>query len=368
MRIALLVKKELILKLGLVLAGGGGKGGYEIGVWKYLQEIGLYDKITVISGTSVGGLNAALMATVSYDVAEKIWTEEIDDKILDTSSSKYKNFALFSRNGLRTIMDKYIDLSKIKTSKKKVYVTCYNIKTLEPEAYCLNDSALSEIKDLLCATSAIPIVFQQEILREKKYFDGGIGDNIPIKPLLQEHCTHALIINLEEGQIDFSGFDIKVVQISPSTNLGSLLTGTLDFSLENSMKRINLGYSDCRNISANYLLLKLLKEDGMTTEQEEKANKINEMNEVQVMKETLKILCINKDEVKKLSCNINVIDIHGHALMKDIAEFGGWKFQEHIIWHWIRIIDEMGTCRTWGAKEKLIPMCKNFLINELTGK
>ena len=186
--------------------------------------------------------------------------------------------------------------------------------------------------------------------------------------MLQEHCTHALIINLEEGQIDFSGFDIKVVQISPSTNLGSLLTGTLDFSLENSMKRINLGYSDCRNISANYLLLKLLKEDGMTTEQEEKANKINEMNEVQVMKETLKILCINKDEVKKLSCNINIIDIHGNALMKDIAEFGGWKFQEHIIWHWIRIIDEMGTCRTWGAKEKLIPMCKNFLINELTGK
>jgi NTE family protein len=42
------------MKLGLVLAGGGGKGGYEIGVWKYLKEIGLDKKIAVISGTSVG--------------------------------------------------------------------------------------------------------------------------------------------------------------------------------------------------------------------------------------------------------------------------------------------------------------------------
>lgn len=48
-------------KLGLVLSGGGGKGSYEIGVWRYLKEIGLDKKISVISGTSVGGLNAALI-------------------------------------------------------------------------------------------------------------------------------------------------------------------------------------------------------------------------------------------------------------------------------------------------------------------
>lgn len=27
--------------IGLVFAGGGGKGSYEIGVWKYLHEIGI---------------------------------------------------------------------------------------------------------------------------------------------------------------------------------------------------------------------------------------------------------------------------------------------------------------------------------------
>ena len=40
-------------KIGLVLSGGGGKYGYQIGVWKYLRESGLDKYISVVSGTSV---------------------------------------------------------------------------------------------------------------------------------------------------------------------------------------------------------------------------------------------------------------------------------------------------------------------------
>ena len=35
-------------KLGLVLDGGGGKGAYQIGVWKYLKEVGLDNNIKAI--------------------------------------------------------------------------------------------------------------------------------------------------------------------------------------------------------------------------------------------------------------------------------------------------------------------------------
>ena len=51
--------------LGLVLAGGGGKGAYQVGVWKALSEYGLAQRVTVISGTSVGALNGALFSCVS---------------------------------------------------------------------------------------------------------------------------------------------------------------------------------------------------------------------------------------------------------------------------------------------------------------
>ena len=68
--------------IGLVFAGGGGKGAYEIGVWKYLHEIGLDQYIRVVSGTSVGALNAALVVGSSYEVAEKLWMNIREDKIL----------------------------------------------------------------------------------------------------------------------------------------------------------------------------------------------------------------------------------------------------------------------------------------------
>ena len=68
--------------IGLVFAGGGGKGAYEIGVWKYLREIGFDKHIKVVSGTSIGALNAALFAGSDYETAEKIWLNIDKDKLV----------------------------------------------------------------------------------------------------------------------------------------------------------------------------------------------------------------------------------------------------------------------------------------------
>lgn len=43
---------------GLVLAGGGTKGAYEVGVWKALKEMNI--NITAVVGASIGALNGAL--------------------------------------------------------------------------------------------------------------------------------------------------------------------------------------------------------------------------------------------------------------------------------------------------------------------
>ena len=50
--------------IGLVLSGGGAKGAYHVGVWKALCEMGIDEKITVISGTSVGAIVASVFASV----------------------------------------------------------------------------------------------------------------------------------------------------------------------------------------------------------------------------------------------------------------------------------------------------------------
>ena len=45
------------MKLGLVLAGGGARGAYQIEVWKALAKLKIDKYIKVVSGISIGVLN-----------------------------------------------------------------------------------------------------------------------------------------------------------------------------------------------------------------------------------------------------------------------------------------------------------------------
>lgn len=63
--------------IGLVLSGGGAKGAYEVGVWKALQEYGLDLDVKLISGASVGALNAGLFACTTSDEAKTLWENEV---------------------------------------------------------------------------------------------------------------------------------------------------------------------------------------------------------------------------------------------------------------------------------------------------
>ena len=55
----------------LVLAGGGAKGSYQVGVWQALQEIGWTPDI--ITGASVGALNGCLFTMGKSKEAEDLW-------------------------------------------------------------------------------------------------------------------------------------------------------------------------------------------------------------------------------------------------------------------------------------------------------
>lgn len=46
-------------KKAVVLGGGGSRGSYQVGVWKALLELGF--DYEIVTGTSVGALNGALM-------------------------------------------------------------------------------------------------------------------------------------------------------------------------------------------------------------------------------------------------------------------------------------------------------------------
>jgi predicted acylesterase/phospholipase RssA len=68
-------------RVGLALAGGAARGAYQIGCWKALREAGIA-RFAAISGTSVGALNACLIAGGDIELASKLWVELAPDQIL----------------------------------------------------------------------------------------------------------------------------------------------------------------------------------------------------------------------------------------------------------------------------------------------
>ncbi len=65
---------------GVVFGRGGGRGSYELGVWKALDEYKDYFDIGAVSGSSVGALNAALYACGDLDRAEQMWYDITNEK------------------------------------------------------------------------------------------------------------------------------------------------------------------------------------------------------------------------------------------------------------------------------------------------
>lgn len=244
-------------KFGLSLGGGGGLGSYQIGVWKALIEYGIDKRIDALSGTSVGILNACLIAQNDYDIAEYIWKNEIEDNILSKKKPSMKNNyissnGIFSREGLLEIIDKYLNLDIISDYPNPIYATAVNLKTIDAVYFKLNKKSHSEIKEIMMASSAIPIIFGRQKIEGIDYVDGGVemlnGDNLPLKPLYNEGCRQIIAISMYKETVIEKDDKCKVYEIIPSKDLGDFRTGAMDFSLKGARMRLEEGYKDAIKI------------------------------------------------------------------------------------------------------------------------
>ena len=59
------------MKRALVLSGGGSRGAYECGAWQALRELNI--RLDGVYGTSIGALNAALVAQDDFEAALDLW-------------------------------------------------------------------------------------------------------------------------------------------------------------------------------------------------------------------------------------------------------------------------------------------------------
>ncbi len=259
--------------VGLVLGGGGGKGAYEVGVWRAMCEVGLDGRIGAISGTSVGAINAALFATAQDPSrCEAVWLESIGDAFKVNVGAILKRFAknlpdgdtspdgiyatdggLLSRSALRDMLDKGLSVWP-PTSPIALYTTAMAKEDGQRKVFRIDGATREVAVDRILASATMPVAFMSVDIDGVKYMDGGYVDNVPLAPLLENdtECRLKTIIVVrlsDRGAVDKSRTGgRRIVEIVPSEDLSLKIGGNdyswLDVRPDHVRHLLKLGHED----------------------------------------------------------------------------------------------------------------------------
>ena len=241
---------------GLVLAGGGTKGAFQVGVWKALQELGI--NIKAIAGTSIGALNGALFLQDDFNTVVKMYENIKIENIMkiDGVNSKKNIFNLsnifnlaadFTRQRgidntpLRKMITQYIDMDKLYNSDIDFGLVTYSVKNRIPLQKFKNEIPKEQMIDYLLASSCFPI-FKPQNINGETYFDGGLYDKAPSNMLIEKGYKNIIIADVAGVGICQKSVNknVYIKVISPSEYLG----GTFEFNHERIVNNMKLGYLD----------------------------------------------------------------------------------------------------------------------------
>ena len=239
-------KKE---KLALVLAGGGARGAYEVGVWQAMAELGM--KIDIVTGSSVGSINGAMVCQGDLELSLKMWKEMETHNVFDVhegfQSIDYAKEIVLNKGAgstrLNELLDRYVDEEKIRASSIEYGLTTVELKTLKPHFLFREDIKEGQLVDfILASSSAFPVIHAHEI-DGVEYIDGGYADVMPIDMAIKKGATKVIAVRLhglgfERKPSNAENVDITI--IDPKWDLGE----TLIFDVDNSRKIMRLGDLD----------------------------------------------------------------------------------------------------------------------------
>ena len=245
----------------VVLSGGGSKGSYQIGVWKALRK--LHIKYDIVTGTSVGALNGALMVQNNFFKAISLW-KKINMKLLfgneATTSTKTKDVLnmyrinFFKRGGmdvknLEDILDKYINKKKFYNSKINFGLVTVNISGKKAIQLKKNKIPENHLTDYLMASASCYPAFRVKDIKGNKFIDGGFFDNLPINLAIELGAESIIAVDLCAPGLKIKPRKkIETITIKPNNKLTNFLT----FYEEGSIRNMKFGYNDTMKAFGKY--------------------------------------------------------------------------------------------------------------------
>lgn len=236
----------------VVLSGGGSKGSYQIGVWKALRR--LHIKYDIVTGTSVGALNGALMVQNNYYKALMIW-KKLNMKILFGDEAAVENnkdiFKMFRNEFLKNggievervekIIDQYINTKKFFHSKINYGLVTVNINQKKPIFLTKEKINPEKLTDYLMASASCYPAFQVKKIEDEKYIDGGFIDNMPINLAIKLGAEEVIAVDLNAPGIKFPiKKKVPTTIIKPNNELSFFL----NFNEIGAKRNMIFGYND----------------------------------------------------------------------------------------------------------------------------
>lgn len=160
--------------LAVILGGGAARGAFHLGVLDFCEEHNI--EIKAYSGSSIG-------AIISVSHASGISAKE-QLKIFSSNDLKHALKFNYLKNGIlridptNKIIKELLPIDKLENIPKPVWVNAYDLKKRKLHYFNSGDTVT------LCIASSALIPLFKPVSYEGMYLiDGGLFDNLPIKPL-----------------------------------------------------------------------------------------------------------------------------------------------------------------------------------------
>jgi NTE family protein len=324
------------LSKALILPGAGARGAYQVGVLKAIARLlpkHAENPFAIISGTSAGAINAAVLASraANFSVAvgelERVWSNfhaaqvyRADSWTMLKSSLHWlaaitlgglgvRNPSyLLDNSPLRELLVKNINFDRIQraidrgqlkalavtasgyTSSRSV-VFFQGASDLQPWYRVRRTGVPARINvDHLMASSAVPFVFSPVRIAGEYYGDGAMRQRVPLSPAIHLGADRILVVGVRDERPDQAPPEAGLGEIPTLAHLAGYMLDTL------FMDGL---YSDLERISRINMILEQLPEPAAT----------DSLRKLKVVETTI---VLPKDDLR------TVAERHAHELPRPI--------------------------------------------------
>ena len=235
----------------LVLAGGGARGSYQVGVWRALMELDWHPQI--ITGTSVGGLNGAMFVLDLYETARDMWLTirsrdvmELPEENADLSALHQFLRRVVKEGGmdvtpLEEIVERVLDEDALRAAPIRFGIVTVEQRGLRPRELTLEDIPAGQVRDYLMASAACFPALRARQIDGVKFLDGGYSDNMPTGLAKTMGAEELVCVDLEGVGITRPNLTgLPTTMIRSYWELGDIL----HFDPDTAKRNMELGYYD----------------------------------------------------------------------------------------------------------------------------